>query len=83
MKIVFANAQLHPDDVSKYKFKNKIIVSVNKSMQGEYRFKTIYGSYVWFLIKTKALYDENQKPYKIVGIMVDIDNAKKSERILP
>lgn len=78
----FANAQLHPDDVSKYKFKNKIIVSVNKSMQGEYRFKTIYGSYVWFLIKTKALYDENQKPYKIVGIMVDIDNAKKSERIL-
>lgn len=73
------NCQLHLDDISQYENFIKNAFTKKSSIQGEFRFKTIYGDYMWFFIKATLLYDNKEKPYKIIGAMVDIDNAKKSK----
>lgn len=70
---------LHPDDVEKYnEFINSAFVG-KANAQSEFRFRTIYGDYIWFIIRCTLLFDKNKNPIKIIGIMVDIDNAKKYE----
>ena len=78
----FTHAQLHPEDAQRYKDAIQHSFETKSTAQGEFRFKTIYGSYVWFLLKAQLLYDNNERPYKIIGVMVDIDNAKLSEKSL-
>ena len=48
----------------------------------EYRMKNIYGDYIWVLIRTATLRDKEGNPLKIVGVILDIDRAKKSEQQL-
>ncbi len=78
----FTHAQLHPEDAQRYQDAIEHAFEKKSTAQGEFRFKTIYGSYVWFLIKAQMLYDNDERPYKIIGVMVDIDNAKLSEKAL-
>lgn len=78
----FTHAQLHPEDSQRYQDCLEHAFEKKSTAQGEFRFKTIYGSYVWFLIKAQMLYDNEERPYKIIGVMVDIDNAKLSEKAL-
>ena len=78
----FKHAQLHSEDVQRYHDALDYAFSKKSTAQGEFRFKTIYGSYVWFLLKAQMLYDNEDRQYKIIGVMVDIDNAKLSEKAL-
>lgn len=44
--------------------------------------KNIYGDYIWVLIRTATLNDKDGNPLKVVGVILDIDRAKKSEQQL-
>lgn len=71
--------RIHKDD--KQRFENDLdkILADGKFWQGEYRVKSIYGDFIWIMIKGTKFFDRMDQPTKIVGVIVDIDREKKSE----
>lgn len=72
-------AKLHPDDADRYRSDLDRLEKGKNFENNEYRIKNIYGDFIWILIRTATLKDAEGKPLKAVGVMVDIDRAKKSE----
>lgn len=72
-------AKLHPDDADRYRTDLDQLEKGKNFENNEYRIKNIYGDFIWILIRTATLRDADGKPLKAVGVMVDIDRAKKSE----
>ena len=75
-------AKLHPDDVERYREDLNQLEKGKGFEHNEYRMKNIYGDFIWVLMRTATLHDKDGKPLKVVGVMVDIDRAKKSEQQL-
>ncbi len=74
--------KLHPDDSDRY-HKDLERLSKGEVFEGnEYRWKNIYGDYIWVLLRTSTIRDRDGNIAKIVGVIVDIDRAKKSEKML-
>lgn len=71
--------RIHKDDKDRYMADwDKILGNAN-FIQGEYRVKSIYGDFIWIMIKATKFFDRNEVPTKVVGVIVDIDREKKSE----
>lgn len=75
-------AKLHPDDAERYREDLNQLEKGKGFEHNEYRMKNIYGDFIWVLMRTATLHDKDGKPLKVVGVMVDIDRAKKSEQQL-
>ncbi len=71
--------RVHKDDKERFNADFNRILSQANSMQGEYRVKDIYGDFIWIMIKASKLYNRNNVPVKILGVIMDIDKEKKSE----
>ena len=74
--------KVHPEDADRYTSDLQKLEKGENFKHNEYRIKNIYGDYIWVLIRTSSILDSEGKPIKIVGVIVDIDRAKKSENIL-
>ncbi len=74
--------KVHPEDAERYKTDLEKLAKGENFKHNEYRWKNIYGDYIWVLIRTAAINDKEGKPVKVVGVIVDIDRAKKSENML-
>ena len=74
--------KVYYEDVERYRADLELMRQGGAFMQNEYRFRNIYGDYIWVLMRTSALDDREGKPLKAVGVIVDIDRAKKSEMLL-
>ena len=72
-------AKVHPDDIDKYRSDLDQLEKGKNFENNEYRIKNIYGDFIWVLMRTATLRDADGKLLKVVGVMVDIDRAKKSE----
>lgn len=71
--------RIHKDDKDRYMADwDKILGNAN-FIQGEYRVKSIYGDFIWIMIKATKFFDRDEVPTKVVGVIVDIDREKKSE----
>ena len=75
-------AKVHPDDLDRYRSDLDQLEKGNNFERNEYRIKNIYGDFIWVLMRTATLKDNDGKPVKVVGVMVDIDRGKKSEQQL-
>lgn len=75
-------AKLHEEDSERYKTDLEKLGRGEEFKHNEYRMKNIYGDYIWVLIRTATLHDKDGNPLKIVGVILDIDRAKKSEQQL-
>lgn len=74
--------KVHPEDNERY-HKDLEKLSKGEEFDGnEYRWKNIYGDYIWILLRTATIRDRDGNIAKIVGVIVDIDRAKKSEKLL-
>lgn len=74
--------KVHPEDNDRY-HKDLERLSKGEEFAGnEYRWKNIYGDYIWILMRTATIRDRDGNIAKIVGVIVDIDRAKKSEKLL-
>ena len=74
--------KVHPEDNDRY---HKDLEKLSKGEEfagNEYRWKNIYGDYIWILLRTATIRDRDGNIAKIVGVIVDIDRAKKSEKLL-
>ncbi len=74
--------KVHPEDADRYTSDLQQLEKGENFKHNEYRIKNIYGDYIWVLIRTASILDQDGKAVKIVGVIVDIDRAKKSENIL-
>lgn len=74
--------KVHPEDAERYKADLEKLAKGENFKRNEYRWKNIYGDYIWVLIRTATINDKEGKPVKVVGVIVDIDRAKKSENML-
>lgn len=74
--------KVHPDDSDRYKSDLEKLAKGENFKHNEYRWKNIYGDYIWVLIRTATIVDKSGNPVKSVGVIVDIDRAKKSENML-
>ena len=72
-------AKLHPEDADRYRNDLDKLEKGKNFENNEYRIKNVYGDFIWILIRTATLKDADGNPLKAVGVMVDIDRAKKSE----
>lgn len=73
---------LHPDD-SKKTFKALDDHFEHKGkFEVEYRLKTKSGEYKWFLGSGQAEWDSHGKPCRMVGTIIDINERKKSSKLL-
>ena len=75
-------AKIHPDDAARYNADLERLGKGEEFKHNEYRMKNIYGDFIWVLIRTATLRDAEGNPLKVVGVMLDIDRAKKSEQLL-
>lgn len=75
-------AKLHSDDADRYISDLERLGNGEEFKGNEYRIKNIYGDFIWVLMRTATLRDKDGNPLKVVGAMVDIDRAKKSEQQL-
>lgn len=75
-------AKLHSDDAERYRSDLERLGNGEEFKGNEYRIKNIYGDFIWVLMRTATLRDKDGNPLKVVGAMVDIDRAKKSEQQL-
>ena len=74
--------KVHPEDAERYKSDLEKLAKGENFKHNEYRWKNIYGDYIWVLIRTATIRDKDGEPIKSVGVIVDIDRAKKSENML-
>lgn len=75
-------AKVHPDDIDRYRKDLDGLEKGRNFERNEYRIKNIYGDFIWVLMRTSTLKDKDGNIQKVVGVMVDIDRAKKSEQQL-
>lgn len=75
-------AKLHDEDADRYRTDLEKLGRGEEFKHNEYRMKNIYGDYIWVLIRTATLHDKDGNPLKVVGVILDIDRAKKSEQQL-
>ena len=73
------NMRVHKDDKERFTADFDRILGQAKSMQGEYRIKSIYGDFIWIMIKATKFFNRDDIPIKIMGVIMDIDKEKKSE----
>lgn len=75
-------AKVHPEDIDRYRRDLDSLEKGKNFESNEYRIKNIYGDFIWVLMRTATLKDMEGNIQKVVGVMVDIDRAKKSEQQL-
>ncbi len=73
------NFRVHKDDKAQYRTAWDNLLGPVNHLNGEYRIKSIYGDFIWVRIKCTKFYGRDDKPAKIIGVIVDIDREKKSE----
>lgn len=70
---------LHPDDYEKtFKIVNDCLQN-GTPYETEYRLKNSSGQYRWFLASSTVKMGKNNKPIRMVGSLIDIDDRKKAE----
>lgn len=69
----------HKNDSVRFREDIDNILTNGEKLEGEYRFKDMYGEFCWVKIKAEKLRDRENNPYAIVGVIVDIDKEKRSE----
>jgi PAS domain S-box-containing protein len=69
----------HPEDIDRLKLAiNDYLHGIAPSLDCEYRIMHEDGSYRWMLCRGLALFDTQNKPYRMAGSLSDITGQKKS-----
>lgn len=71
--------QVHPDDMQNIILKSYYEALVTGNYAYEARITWPDGSLHWICVKGIVLYDENKKPYQMLGTIVDITESKRDE----
>lgn len=74
---------VHPDDLSGYKDRRDTAYAYpNHYYESEYRLRLKSGEHRWFETRGKVFTDDNKKPVRASGIIIDITDRKEMEQSL-
>lgn len=69
--------QIHPDDWGIYlEFSEELRLGKN-IIEIEFRIKNHVGEYIWCQLMGKTIYDDDKKPIRVIGKLVNIDAQKR------
>lgn len=68
---------IHPDDWGVYLEFCQHLLDGRNIIESEYRIKDRLGDFVWCQILGKTIYDDNKKPLRVIGKVVNIDTQKR------
>jgi diguanylate cyclase (GGDEF)-like protein/PAS domain S-box-containing protein len=69
--------QVHPDDWGIYLEHCQELADGKSIIEAEYRIKDRLGEYIWCQLMGKTIYDDNKKPLRVIGKIVNIDAQKR------
>jgi len=74
-------SRVHPEDLENALADiNAHLEGLNPIYENVHRLKHKDGSWVWIYARGKALFDENSKPYRVIGFNTDITLQKQKEQ---
>lgn len=75
----FLKGKVHPEDNERYRKDLERLQKGEEFKDNTYRWKNVYGDYIWMQMKTASIKDNDGNIIKIIGVLSDVDRAKKSE----
>lgn len=75
----FIKGRVHPEDNERYRKDLTVLEKGEEFKDKTYRWKNIYGDYIWMSMKTSTIRDNDGNIVKIIGVLSDVDRAKKGE----
>lgn len=72
----------HPDDLPSLESCIRELLARQVYVHRKLRMMKRSGRYSWFHIRMTQQFDQNQKPYRIIGIIVDIDQEMNRSQLL-
>ncbi|MBX3119131.1 MAG: PAS domain-containing protein [Fimbriimonadaceae bacterium] len=72
-------SHLHPEDEPHVRAAHRAHLRERKPYATRYRLRTKSGDWRWFQSKGQALWDDNGKPYRMVGSIIDITAQIEAE----
>jgi PAS domain S-box-containing protein len=77
-----AESRIHPDDFSWVQDQVEQAVNTGEPFNAEYRVRRPDGSYLWVLASGCCEFDEQGKPLRFPGVLIDINERKNAEESL-
>lgn len=71
------NDHVHPNDYGLFLDFCSKLAEGRDLVSAEMRFKRYHNDYIWCQIMGKTIYDEDNKPYRVVGKIVNVDYQKR------
>ncbi|MCM1299391.1 MAG: diguanylate cyclase [Firmicutes bacterium] len=75
----FLKGKVHPEDNERYRKDLERLQKGEDFKENTYRWKNVYGDYIWIAMKTASIKDNDGNIVKIIGVLSDVDRAKKGE----
>ena len=75
----FMKGRIHPEDNERYRTDLSKLEQGAEFKDNQYRWKNIYGDYIWMSMKTSTIRDADGNIIKIVGVLSDVDREKRGE----
>ncbi|MEG0457720.1 MAG: sensor domain-containing diguanylate cyclase, partial [Oscillospiraceae bacterium] len=72
----FENLRIHKDDLQGFYDMITVVLNGGKYLDHECRLQKQDGQYIWVKIKLTIQQDENKKPIKGVGVIININDSK-------
>lgn len=73
---------IHPDDMPAFVAIMRGTAEGAPYLESEFRIRYFSGEYTWCRIRATTQFDNNKRPLKVVGVIVDIDSEKNRSRVL-
>ena len=76
------NDMIHPEDIGVFSEYCRALRSGKEMIESEFRILDVKGEYVWCHTRGKTIYDDNKRPSRVIGKVVNIDLHKKELQTL-
>jgi PAS domain S-box-containing protein len=77
-----ATQMIHPDDLEQLNRSAEATITFGVPFKSEYRIRQPDGSYLWVLASGRCEFDEQGKPLRFPGVLIDIHERKIAEEKL-
>ena len=78
----FMKGKIHPEDNERYRTDLAKLEQGVDFKDNQYRWKNVYGDYIWMSMKTSTIRDADNNIIKIIGVLSDVDREKRGEQQL-
>lgn len=75
----FMKGKVHPEDSERYRADLAKLEQGVDFNNNQYRWKNIYGDYIWMSVTTSTIRDKDNNLVKVIGVLSDVDREKKGE----